>query len=381
MRSATVAAVEVHRDLLSSWWTVVALGAAALVLLTVAVHRRRTRRRPGRSRRVWPAAAAAGLAVVLAVLVGANAVEGYVPDLEGLRIRLGLPTDRAAVAQPTAPVTTDPDAPVAAAAPTTGAGAAGPVRIPVEDDLRIPAGGTWVYTPPGFDDSGAVRYPVLYLLHGVPGSAEDWTAVGMPGVLDELIDAGEIRPMIVVSPDTEAVDAVESSCLDSTRGGSQVETYLESVVVPWVDTHYPTADDRRYRGIGGMSSGAYCALDQGLRHADRYGTILALMPYGEPGAGGAHQLGSAEQIAAHSPDLYADTIPLPDDLGVYLAYGSQEADDQVGRTARDLGERLAARGVGTAVVELPGRGHSWTTAMAALPDALRFFEQRMADPP
>lgn len=373
-----MAAVEVHRDLLSSWWTVVALGVAALLVLTVAVHRRGTAEPRARRPRIWPAVAAAVVAVLLGTAVGINTVQGYIPDVEGLRVRLGLPTARASVPQPTAEVATDPDAPVVTAAPTTGAGAAGPVRIPVPDDLRMPATDTWVYTPPGYDGSGTVRYPVLYLLHGTPGSSDDWTAAGLPGVLDAMIDAGTIRPMIVVSPDVNAVDIAESSCLDSVHGGSQVETYLEDVVVPWVDAHFPTADDRRYRGIGGMSSGAYCALDQGLRHADLYGTILAVMPYGEPGAGGAHQLGSQAEVDAHSPDVYADTVPLPDDLGVFLAYGSRESDDQVGRTAQDLGARLAARGVDVEIVEVPRRGHSWTTAMAAAPDALTFFERRMA---
>lgn len=370
----------VHRDLLASWWTVAALALAAVALLGVALARRRraSRADPVARPRVWPTAAGAGALLVVAVLAGVNTVQGWVPDLEGARIRLGLPTDRPAVPQPTVAASTVPDAPVATAAPATGEGAVGPVRIPVPADLRMPDSETWVYTPPGFDPSGTVRYPVLYMLHGTPGSSDDWMAAGLPGVLDDLVTSGRVRPVIVVSPDVNAVDIAESSCLDSAHGGSQVETYLTDVVVPWVDAHYPVADDWRYRGIGGMSSGAYCALDQGLRHPDLYGTILATMPYGEPGAGGEHQLAGPDDVAAHSPDVYADTVPLPHALGVLLAYGSREADGQVGRTARDLAARLEARGVDVELVVEPGLGHSWTTATATLPEALTFFEHRMA---
>lgn len=356
-----------------------ALTPADVAAAVDAARRRSGTGRPGRRRpRAWPAAAVAGALLVVATLVGVNTVQGWVPDLEGARIRLGLATDRAAVPQPTATATTAPDAPVVTAGPTSGTGAVGPVRIPVPAGLRLPDSETWVYTPPGFDPSGDVRYPVLYLLHGTPGSSDDWMAAGLPGVLDDLITSGRVRPVIVVSPDVNAVDIAESSCLDSAHGGAQVETYLTDVVVPWVDAHYPVADDRRYRGIGGMSSGAYCALDQGLRHPALYGTILATMPYGEPGAGGEHQLTGPEDVAAHSPDVYADTVPLPHPLGVFLAYGSREADDQVGRTARDLAARLGARGVDVELVVEPGLGHSWTTAMAAAPEALTFFERRMA---
>ncbi len=73
--------------------------------------------------------------------------------------------------------------------------------------------------------------------------------------------------MIVVSPDVNTPGASEAACLDSTLGGAQVETYLQEDVRPWVEGHYPIATDRTYQAIGGMSSGAFCALDQGLRHS------------------------------------------------------------------------------------------------------------------
>lgn len=378
---AATSGVVVHRDAVSSWWSVGTLAVVSVLVLGVALVRRR-RGQPvatGRRPRVWPAAVAAVLGLVLAAGVGVNAVIGWAPDVDGLRMRVGAGTGRPALLPVEDVPVARPDAPVAAAGPADGVGAVGEVDVPVPAELRMPEAATWVYTPPGFDPSGGTRYPTLYVLHGDPGGSVDWMAAGLPGLLDDLITSGRVRPMIVIAPDVNAVDIGESSCLDSVHGGSQVETYLTSVLVPWVDAHYPVADAWGYRGVGGMSAGAFCALDQGLRHPDLYGTVLAVMPYPDPGAGGTHQLGSRAAIEAHSPGLYADTVPLPHRLGLLLAYGQRDPDPLVGATARDLAARFGARGVDVELLAMPGQGHTWTAATTAAPAGLLLFERQMAD--
>lgn len=380
----TVHAAEfaVHRDLISSWWTVVVLGLVTLLAVALSFRGRAKGadgRRPHRLRS-WSLRAGALVSLVLAVGVGLNAYVGYIPDVEALRLRFGLGSDRPAVTQPSEPAPVASDARVSTITDPApeGVGAAGAVQIPAPATMKIPSDEAWVYTPPGYDPSGATLYPTMYLLHGSPGTAADWMTSGAPGVLDQLITSGTIRPMIVVSPDMNAEGTDESSCLDSTKGGSQVESYLTDVVIPWVDEHYPVAQDRVYRSIGGMSSGAYCAIDQGLRHDDLYGTILAIMPYGEPGAGGDHQLSTPEEVAEHTPNTYVDTIALPDHLGVLFDYGDGEKDSEVGVTARDLAARLEARGATVVLREEAGQGHTWGMAMTALPYGAQLFEQQMA---
>ncbi|WP_168202601.1 alpha/beta hydrolase [Georgenia wutianyii] len=379
----------VHRDALSSWWTVAGLAVSALAAILAAWRRRhhrphdhpahRRRRRWSLRRRLLVGGAGAA-ALLGAISVAVNARVGFVPDVEGLRLRLRLGSARSVVPQPTEPASRRAGAGLASVSttPPQGRGSAGAVRIPAPPELRIPSDTAWVYTPPDYDPSGHTLYPTLYLLHGSPGSAVDWMASGLPGVLDSLITSGVVRPMVVVTPDTNAVGTTESSCLDSTTGGSQVETYLTNVVVPWVDTHYPVASHWRYRAIGGMSSGAFGALDQGLRHPELYGTILAILPYDHPGEGGSHQLATQEEVDAHSPGVYLPTIDLPHPLGVFLDYGELVAEAEEGATARKLAALLRARGVEVALRTEPGLGHTWTMALVALPHAVEFFEQRMA---
>ncbi len=56
----------------------------------------------------------------------------------------------------------------------------------------------YVYTPPGYE-TGKLRYPVLYLLHGAGGDEDAWNNMGRASVImDNLIAAGKAKPMLVV---------------------------------------------------------------------------------------------------------------------------------------------------------------------------------------
>lgn len=58
-----------------------------------------------------------------------------------------------------------------------------------------------VYTPPGFNPNGKVKYPVLYLIHGGSDTEETWTKVGRAHLIaDNLIAQGNAVPMIIVMP-------------------------------------------------------------------------------------------------------------------------------------------------------------------------------------
>src|ERR1700761_6364134 len=61
--------------------------------------------------------------------------------------------------------------------------------------------GYFVYTPPDYDEKTKKPYPVLYLLHGWSDSDAGWSAVGKANlILDNLLAAGKIKPMVVVMP-------------------------------------------------------------------------------------------------------------------------------------------------------------------------------------
>ena len=57
----------------------------------------------------------------------------------------------------------------------------------------------FIYTPPGYDANLTTRYPVLYLQHGGGEDERVWIEMGRANViLDNLLAAGKVKPIIVV---------------------------------------------------------------------------------------------------------------------------------------------------------------------------------------
>jgi len=344
---SVLAELAAGQDLLATWWpfVVAVVAFAALVAWAIIVRRRRGK--------VWPCVAGATVVALVAAALGLNAWIGYVPSV-GAAIQLVRANDVPATA-------------------TTGGVA--PVVIPTPDALNMPAATTWIYTPPGYDAASAVRYPVLLLIHGSPGRSSDWAIGGdVPHTMDVLIANGLIQPMIVVMPEVNGFDLGQrdTECLNSTTGGPQVETYLTATVLPWVDAHYATAATWESRAIGGMSAGAFCAVDQGLRHPSLYGAIISIEGYGDPGEDARGALATDAEFEAHSPGVYVDTMPFEHPVAVFVGTsGNGDADDRAANDA--LTASLEARGQPVESRNLADGYHTWHTARALLPYALLFI--------
>jgi S-formylglutathione hydrolase FrmB len=144
---------------------------------------------------------------------------------------------------------------------------------PLGDPHRRPL---WVYTPPGYDDDEARRFPSVYLIQGMTGQLDMWRnrKAFSPSVL-EGIDAWFARPDAVPAL-VVLVDAWTSyggsQFLDS-PGTGRYHTYLCDEVVPFVDGHYRTLADAAHRGIAGKSSGGYGAMITPMLRPDLFGGL------------------------------------------------------------------------------------------------------------
>src|SRR2546430_8674829 len=86
----------------------------------------------------------------------------------------------------------------------------------------------YVYLPPGFD--AAQRYPVVYLLHGMPGSPAEYLAgTQLPAFADQAIGAHLLRPFIAVIPAAGANRGYNG------EWAGPWERRLVRDTVPWVD--------------------------------------------------------------------------------------------------------------------------------------------------
>ena len=137
-----------------------------------------------------------------------------------------------------------------------------------------------IYLPPGFSRSGAA-YPVLYLLHGLPGSgAQMLTNLQLLSQADALIDKHQIKPMIVVAPSDGPTASSDSEWINTAGPkGARWGTFVDRDLVQWVDRNYPACLSRSGRSIGGVSMGGYGAINDALDRLGEFGAVTLWSAY------------------------------------------------------------------------------------------------------
>jgi len=143
-----------------------------------------------------------------------------------------------------------------------------------------------VYLPVGYNENDkALRYNVMYLLHGVGGNRFEWlygsgNTCGnfiICNILDNLIAKGNIDPVIVVFPDGRSSHDWADCSFDSKStnilGFYYFDYELRYDLIPFIESSYNTysnikdtsskgtAYNRMHRGIGGLSMGGMQALN------------------------------------------------------------------------------------------------------------------------
>jgi S-formylglutathione hydrolase FrmB len=343
---------------LESPWVSVGFGTLLLASVATAVWRRR-RRPAGALRHRWlRRGSLTAWLITLATLCGLgglNTYVGYVPTLPSLFGALPFHGER-----------------------TGGESRLVTLKIGARR-LDVPPSTAYVYLPPGYDDraNACRRYPVVYLLHGFPGSPIDWfRAAEVQKTMDAMLARHLVQPMILVAPDASGGWLHDSEMLNQV-GGPQVESYLVGPVVHAVDARFRTVATRAGRAIGGVSSGGYGALNLGLRHQNEYSVILSLMPYGNPGGVTRALLGGSHALwLANSPGYYIPTMTFHHSMKVDLLAGSRDPE---AREAARLARMLQARHQRGVFTEVSGATHTWRGARTEIAYALAFASAHLGD--
>ena len=127
-----------------------------------------------------------------------------------------------------------------------------------------------VYTPPGFNPNGKVKYSVLYLIHGGSDTEETWTKVGRANLIaDNLIAQGKAVPMIIVMP---YANVRPKPMPDFTKD-------VMNDIIPFIEANYPVLTDSKHRAVAGFSVGGGQALNIGLMNTDKFAYVCSYAPY------------------------------------------------------------------------------------------------------
>ncbi len=116
-----------------------------------------------------------------------------------------------------------------------------------------------VYTPYGYESNPKQKYPVLYLLHGAGGDEEAWSSMGRAAqILDNLIEKGLAKPMIVVMPNGNPGQQAAGTMGLPTKQVTEQDAYVKSLVteiVPFIEKNFRAIPKKESRAIAGLSMG------------------------------------------------------------------------------------------------------------------------------
>jgi len=141
---------------------------------------------------------------------------------------------------------------------------------------------SYAYLPLGYDSAPQVRYPVVEVLDGFPGSPHSWLkGLRAQEVLDQEIAAGRMAPTVVVFPYQTPDPTHDTQCVDAV-GGLRIDTFLTSDVRVAVAALLRVRTDRAGWGLIGYSEGGFCVANLALRHPNLYAAAASLSGYFEP---------------------------------------------------------------------------------------------------
>jgi len=134
----------------------------------------------------------------------------------------------------------------------------------------------WVYTPAGYD--GLARLPVLYLLDG--NDFVDDRMGALPRVLDNMIAAGRIRPLLAVFTDAREPGNPGHNRREDEFLVHPVEhaAFIADELVPAIDAAYRTDPDPEARAIAGVSYGGLAATFIAASRPDVFHNLGAFSP-------------------------------------------------------------------------------------------------------
>lgn len=164
--------------------------------------------------------------------------------------------------------------------------------------------------PANYDDSGATKYPVLYLFHGGNGDENDWLDGKPAEIIGNLIAEGVTEEMLVIMPNCRARENDAKNPSDSLSDdhlgswGNFLNDFRDDLV-PYVNDNFPVYTDRDHTAVAGLSMGGRTALYIGFSMPESIAYIGAFSP--------AYGIFEYENFGKHEDGYFTpETFTLPE---------------------------------------------------------------------
>ena len=218
-----------------------------------------------------------------------------------------------------------------------------------------------VYLPASYYKDTDKSYPVFYLISGTTDTEEVYYKVGRVNyILDNLIAEGDAKEMIVVLPygnPNKLLPVMPENGMPVTGfGGDVFSNDLINDLMPYVESHYRTINDRDHRAIGGFSRGGNQGLYNGLSNLDKFSYLCSYSSF----------------TSMDIPNVYDKAKETNKKINLFwLGVGT---DDFLYGNARDYTEFLDKKGIRCVKEYTHDKfGHTWMNAKYFLDKTLRLL--------
>jgi enterochelin esterase-like enzyme len=126
--------------------------------------------------------------------------------------------------------------------------------------------GISVYMPPGYNEKDQEGYWLLVLFDGFFYR----NSIPTPTILDNLIHAGKVPPIVAVMIDNPGRFRVSELGYNPA-----FDEFLSKEVLPWIHEHWNVTRDPRKSIVGGLSMGGSAAAFVAMRRPDLFGNVLS----------------------------------------------------------------------------------------------------------
>jgi enterochelin esterase-like enzyme len=221
----------------------------------------------------------------------------------------------------------------------------------------------WVWRPPGPDSA---TIPVLYFLHGYPGSASDPFTADLARTLNGLLQQG-YPPFVFASVDGNGERHADTEWANAADGSDQVMDRVVDAAIPAVEgTHMR---DAAHRAIAGFSMGGYGAMNIAMQNPGVFGQVVSIAGY--------FVVNDLSGMFGDRPALVAKNAPSRHPrqargMRVLLDEDGSDPSPLIRGQAAWMGGLLRRSGGPVTVHVQPGT-HDWAYAMSALRYSFTFL--------
>jgi S-formylglutathione hydrolase FrmB len=131
-----------------------------------------------------------------------------------------------------------------------------------------------VYLPSGYDAGAsqhpAIRYPVLYFLHGLGDNEQTLFNSGGWTLLDDLRNQHKMGDFLIVAPEGR-----RGFYVNSADGSVRYSDFVLQEFMPYIEGKFRIRAGRAGRAISGISMGGYGALRFGFAHPELFSAVSA----------------------------------------------------------------------------------------------------------